>query len=75
MIDASTNYNSNTQYSDASASNQAGYAVQFKCNNGIKSTIPVGYIASIREKTGSNIMFSSELLGGFKVLYDYVYLK
>ena len=37
----------------------------------IKSTIPVGYTKSIREKVGSkNIIFSFEFLCESKVLYD-----
>ena len=41
---------------------------------GIKSTIPITFTVSIREKTGSkNSMFSPEFLREYKALYDNVY--
>ena len=40
----------------------------------IKSTIPVGYMKSIRKKIGNkNILFSSEFLKEPKLLYDNLY--
>ncbi len=77
VISAPTNYNSSTQHFDTSAV-EAVIDLVMKYNPGaimvIKSTIPVGYTESIREKTGSkNIIFSPEFLRESKALYDNLY--
>lgn len=70
------NYDSSTQHFDTSAVENVIDLVM-KYNQEaimvIKSTIPVGYTKSIREKTGSkNIIFSPEFLRESKALYDNV---
>ena len=77
VIAAPTNYDSTKNFFDTSAV-EAVIDLVMRYNPQaimvIKSTIPVGYTESIRQKTGSkNIIFAPEFLRESRALYDNLY--
>ena len=81
IVAAPTNYDPKTNFFDCSAVEKVLTLIKkatadaaVKPTVVIKSTIPVGYTAQVREKLGmDNIIFSPEFLRESKALYDNLY--
>ncbi|MEY8677866.1 nucleotide sugar dehydrogenase [Granulimonas faecalis] len=74
VVATPTNYDSNRNYFDTSSVEAAVEAIRSvnpSCWIVIKSTVPVGYTADLRQKLGDDrIIFSPEFLRESKALYD-----
>lgn len=77
IISTPTNYDDETKHFDTSSVEdiiEKVISMNIDTTMVIKSTIPVGYVESIKEKYGiNNIMFSPEFLREGRALYDNLY--
>ena len=77
VISTPTNYDDETKHFDTSSVEdiiEKVISINIDTTMVIKSTIPVGYVESIRKKYGiDNIMFSPEFLREGRALYDNLY--